>query len=255
LASRLGLPLDRLRDVQPLFESPTPQGMFSRWHAVEFHGNQLPHVKIYLNPLVHGPDGAGTTIEEALRRLALPESSLDAVKAVTARGQQDELKYFSLDLSRGDAARVKVYVRHHEVSGLELEHALRHSRRYTPGRAAAFCRTMANGAERYCGRPVFSCLAWSADDPRPSATVYFPVASYVRDDSDANERTLRYLREFGIGTTAYERAISAFATRPLESGVGMLSYVSTKIERGADRVTVYLNPELYQVRAPGIRAA
>lgn len=255
LATRLGLPLERLHEVQALFESTTPQGLFSRWHAVELHGDEPPHVKIYLNPLVHGRERAAATIEATLRRLGFSDTSLDAISAVTARGHEDELKYFSLDLSSGDAARVKVYVRHHGVSGVELESALRHTRRYSAGRAAAFCRTMSSGAERFAGRPVFSCLAWSADDPCPSATIYFPIASYVRDDAEANERTLRYLREIGIGTSTYDKAIAAFASRPLSAGVGMLSYVSTKIEQGTDRVTVYLSPEVYQVRAPGIRAA
>jgi len=108
---------------------------------------------------------------------------------------------------------------------------------------------MAESPGPYARRPVFTCLSFVEGSARPQiATVHFPVRPYAGHDGAVRERVLRYLHPEGVAT--YERAIAAFARRPLAAGVGMHSYVSLRINKGRKRLTVYLVSELFKtVRA------
>jgi hypothetical protein len=48
----------------------------------------------------------------------------------------------------------------------------------------------------------------------------------------------------------YSAALEGFAKRPLQSGVGLQSYVSVRLHSGPRHVTIYLSPEVYRIEPP-----
>lgn len=243
LAARLRLPTDRLRLIDDLFTAPDPAGLFSRWHAIEYCGSRAPRVKVYLNPQIRGIEQAREHIDEALRRLGRDDAREELVHRIR-RGPADELKYFALDLDHGPTARVKVYTRHHNLQGNELETFFADSRDYALGRASAFCRDML-GDGPHAGKPVFSCLSWVDDHGEPKPTVYAPIVGYVANDGEAWTRVAAYMRNAGLDADAIERALVAFVGRPLSTCRGVISYVSARWDNGQPRMTVYLSPLAY----------
>lgn len=267
-----GLSIARLRAVQELFAPTLATRRFALWHALCFRPGELPDYKVYLNPAASGQAAARATVEQALSRLGFP----DAGAHLPPTTPSDRVVYFSLDLpyaapapslspSRSEGAddraterpsmvypsvkapaRVKVYTAHHEATPRKIESALASVRGYQPGRVAAFCEAMAGGTGPYHRRPVQTCLSFTAGSSVPtSGTVYFPVRSYADTDLEVKARVMAYLpRDVAA---VYERALGAHATRPLEDGVGMQTYLSLREGSGPGRVTVYLSPEIYTV--------
>ena len=252
LAYRLGLDTQRLDAVESLFMTDDPAGLFSRWHGVDFRPGRPPEVKVYLNPRIHEPVNAASVVEQALDRVGLPQA-WPALARVRLRGDKDELKYFSLDLGRHDDPRVKVYVRHHEVTCEELESALHECHGYEAGDATTLCRAMVGHDGPYTARPIFSCITWVDEVHPPRTTTYVPIAGYVEHDAEAFSRIRDFMASAGIPTDGYERALRAFCSRPLEAGVGMQSYVSFKRDRNNPKMTVYLGPEAYHTRPALVR--
>lgn len=248
LVRHLAIDETRLRRVADLFAAPHPQGSFVRWHAIEFSGSDRPRVKVYLNPAARGPTATRDALETALVRLGR-RPAWDIVASHLVRGEDDELKYFSLDLAPDPEARIKVYVRHHGATEAEIEAFVAGARGFSSGRVAAFCRETL-GASPFTARPVFTCLAWNDAGRLPIATVYTPIAAYATDDAQVYDRVVAVLRTAGVDSRAYERAIAAFAQRKLCDGVGMHSYVSMKVDASDPRIGVYLSPECYEIRAP-----
>lgn len=251
LANELGVSMDRLRSVEDLFTTEDPSGLFSRWHGVDFRPGRSPEVKVYLNPRIHQPVNAAAVMEAAFERLGMADA-WGRVAQFAARGDRDELKYFSLDLGRHDAPRVKVYVRHHEATCQDLEAALESCRGYAAGDVTTMCRALLGGEGPFVSRPLFSCLSWVDSAEAPLATTYLPIAGYVSDDREAFHRVRDFMLGAGLPAASYDRALRAFANRPLEDGVGMQSYVSFKREGDSPRMTVYLGPEVYQARLPNV---
>ncbi|WAS90449.1 tryptophan dimethylallyltransferase family protein [Nannocystis punicea] len=207
LVRRLNLRAERLRRVEDLFQSTAPSGRFSRWHALEFSPGRPISVKVYFNPQLHGRECAGEVVEAALRRLGRPDA-WDEVVRRAARGEADELTYFSLDLDDSPTTRAKVYVRHHHATAEEIEATLAGTREYSPGSASAFCRAMLGSARPFGARPVFTCLSWVEGVPGPKPTIYAPVAGYARDDADVRDRVLSFMRAAGLPSDAYERMLA-----------------------------------------------
>jgi len=246
LAARLNLPLARLRQVEELFDDAAPSGLFSRWHALEFRPGRPPSVKLYLNPQIRGPAGAASAIEEALRRLGLAHAWAD-LRQRARRGEDDEWKYFSLDLDDGATARVKVYVRHHGLRCEELETYLAHTRDYAPGAATEFCRAMLGSHEPFASKPVFTCLAWADPTRPPKPTVYAPIAGYVSDDDEARARISTFMANKGLRTRSYEAGLDALL--PSASAKPIQSYASVRWDAGGPRMTVYMSPNAYAEHA------
>jgi DMATS type aromatic prenyltransferase len=243
LASRLRLPTARLDLVAHLFTAPEPAGLFSRWHALEYGNGRAPRVKIYLNPQIRGIEHARACVDEALCLLGR-EDAREELDHRVRRGAADEIKYFALDLDHGPTARVKVYTRHHNLQGNELETFLADARDYSLGRASTFCREML-GEGPHAGKPVFSCLAWVDDHHEPKPTVYAPIVGYVASDAEAWARIAGYMRSVGLDPDPLERTLVAFVGRPLGASRGVISYVSARWDAGAPRMTLYLSPLAY----------
>src|SRR4051812_16200042 len=121
LAREYGADLSRFRMVSDLFTPPEMRGAFALWSAVVFADNKPTGFKAYFNPQAQGAGSAVALVEEGLRRLGLPGAWRHLAATMARRGpHRDELKYFALDLSASEQARVKVYVRHHEATPEDL---------------------------------------------------------------------------------------------------------------------------------------
>ena len=241
LARHFAIDLGRLAVVEDLFAPSGHCPRFALWHAVCLPRGRAPEFKIYLNPQAHGKTHASEVVREALARLGFGAASLPVL------GPEDELCYFSLDLSAAPRARVKIYIAHQRATLARIEAAVSVACDYQPGRATAFCQAMSDARSSFEARPVLTCLSFVSGNTRAtSATVHFPVRSYAANDQVVKERLRSYLSE--PSALLYEQAIEAFAHRPLADHSGIQTYVSLRLQRERDRVTVYLAPELYTAR-------
>ncbi|MEZ4220968.1 MAG: tryptophan dimethylallyltransferase family protein [Polyangiaceae bacterium] len=251
LAREFGVDLTRYLAIRDLFWSERPAGPFTLWLAAALGAEGPPSFKLYLNPAVHGSIEAPQVIEAALHRLGF-DAAWPAIGNVLAwRGPEaDELKYFSLDLSPGPEARVKVYARHHHATRDVVASAAGACSSGDPESISLFLRTLAPDVDLYEGRGPFTCYAFTAGSGSApdSVTTHFPINGYAQSDQEAQERILLVHDAFGLPNAPYIRALSAIAERPLDSGVGTHSYVSLRTKRGRTRLTLYLPSEAY---APG----
>jgi DMATS type aromatic prenyltransferase len=253
LGARSGADLTRLRRIQDLFLPEGMQGRFAVWSSVVFERGEAPAYKVYLNPGAQGRGLAPTVVEEALARLDMPHAWANLCEAAMQRGAYlDEIKYFALDLSPGEHARVKVYVHHHGATAADLEAACSHSKNYAPSAVLAFARAMRGGDARMTARAPFTCHAFtSASAARATTTAYIPVCAYARDDSEVFRRHVAYLEACGIETDMYRRIVVDAAPRSLDAGIGLQSWIALRSDAECPRMTVYLATEARRVYAPG----
>jgi DMATS type aromatic prenyltransferase len=250
LRDRHGADLRRLDQIADLFEPRREHGSLAMWYAVSFRPEHAPEWKAYLDLRAQGSERARAVLEEALDRLGLAAAYPRLMREAGARDLLDELVYFSLDLADHERARIKVYFRHHDATIDDLERVVGGAGAEA-GEVAAFCATVLGHTGPYRPRPLVSCWAFTGGSEPSGATLYAPIAYYVCDDAEARARIRRWMDRAAIEPDGYERALAAFARRPLESGVGMHSYVSFKRDRGRPRLTVYLAPEAYRTFPPG----
>lgn len=243
--------LTRLDRIADLFEPRHEHALLALWYAVGIRKDRLD-VKAYLDLRARGTEHALEVLEEALARLDLAAAYPRVLREAARRGPTlDELVYFSLDLSRRDDARVKVYFRHHHASAADAEHVIGRIGGAAEGDVTAFCKQILGDAGPYYARPLVSCWSFAGGAEPSGATIYAPIAYYTHDDAEAATRIRRWLAPQPETARLYDSALRAFARRPLDRGIGMHSYVSFKRDRGATRSNVYLAPEVYQVFPPG----
>jgi DMATS type aromatic prenyltransferase len=248
--------MERLEKVRDLFLPERPQGLFSIWLGVSFSPG-APDVKLYLNPEAQGPGKAAALVEEAMVRLGFPKGWHAISRSIARRGRElDELKYFSLDMTPSDTARVKVYVRHLNATAEDCEAAATIARSHRAGDVADFVRAMAPGENGVLpGRPPATCLSFvEGDDERPAAvTHYFAVnGGYAVSDAAVAARVRDYLTRNGASSDAYEQCLEAAAERPLDAGIGLQSYTALRRDKKGIRLTAYFAVELFE---PGKIAA
>jgi DMATS type aromatic prenyltransferase len=251
LRDRHGADLRRLERIADLFEPRKEHGMLALWYAVCFQSGEPPAWKSYFDLRARGGEHARAVLEEALDRLGMSAAYPRVMREAASRDLLDELMYFSLDLAAHDGARVKVYFRHHHATAADLERVVSGTGSAGAGEIRAFCAAILGHDGPYLPRAPVSCWSFAAGSEPIGATVYAPIAYYVRDDGEARARIRRWLDRAGIEPSGYERAVAAFARRPLEAGVGMHSYVSFKRDRGVPKLTAYLAPEAYRTFPPG----
>ncbi|WP_257453784.1 tryptophan dimethylallyltransferase family protein [Archangium lipolyticum] len=240
-----GITLDRLERVRELFEPRNPGASFSLWHAFGLKAGGKPDFKVYLNPLARGPGQESELTREALDRLGFTGSWRFISQEVMRRGPKDRLVYFSLDLSAGPAARVKLYVAHQDATVEDLEEVLSRGGEYMPGEPRSFCRALSGGEGPFTARPPLTCFAFTSDNAaRPfSSTLHFPLRAYVVDDLHS-VRAIRQIlepRDRGL----FEQVLAAISDRPLEAGRGLVQWASLRHQRRQARTTFYLAPEAY----------
>ncbi|HZS41824.1 MAG TPA: hypothetical protein VFF06_33575, partial [Polyangia bacterium] len=205
-----------------------------------------------------GQERAPRLAEKAMRRLGFGGAWPAIAAHLLGRGpERDRLMYFSLDLSRSAAARVKLYVRHFAATGAVLEHVCAAAPGLQPGSVEEFCRALAGADGPFLQKAPVTCAAFVEDDvERPSTTtIYFPVAAYAPNDRVARDRIAGYLAQHALPLDAYTTPLDAFATRRLGDGAGMQSYASLRCGCARPRVTVYFSPEVFSGAEARARAA
>ena len=249
-----GVAVERLRLVEDLFFPEEPEGIFAVWHGVSFSPDKEPEFKIYLNPQAQGEARAAAIMEEALDRLGFRRVWPVIAEIAARRGpEKDEFKYFSLDLSGDKAARVKLYVQHHDATVEDLEIALSAASNYVKGDVTEFCQAMTGSNGPFSERSVITCFSFVEEDKDcPSVgNFHLPLRAYTYNDQLASDRIYRYLAKHILPSSIiYERFLPAFAKRSLKDGKGMHTYVSFRREQGYSRITLYLAPEAYKIQEP-----
>jgi DMATS type aromatic prenyltransferase len=246
LERKYGVSLARLREVADLYEPTSPSCRYALWHGVSFSPNQAPKFKVYVNPLAQGSERGPAVVRETLARLGFTSAMQDVFADSDSRC---EFRFLSLDLSDSPAARVKVYRVHYDSTPDEIESWLRVVPGYSKPLVDEFWSSVAGAEPRFSSMPVSTYMSLDSRSPKPSsATIHFPVRSYADSDLQVRERMQSFLT--GPELDYYERAIASFATRPLEEGLGLHSYVSVRLHPGSRHVTVYLSPEAYRVEPP-----
>ncbi|WP_319695929.1 tryptophanase [Streptomyces sp. ME19-01-6] len=244
-ARRWGFTTDRLDRIEDLFFPSSPQGPLALWCALELRPGGVPGVKVYLNPGANGQDRAAETLREALGRLGHG-------RAFDALPPADGFPFLALDFGAWEAPRVKVYLTHHDLSATDVGSLSRMSPEPSRELLEDFFRT-AGGDERLSGRPVITCHSITGTDPDlPSGfTLHIPVRGYVRHDGQAHERAVVLLRRLGLDSAAFDQALTALTSRPLQDGVGLIAYLALVHERDKPtRMTTYLSCEAYDVKPP-----
>ncbi|GAB2736775.1 tryptophan dimethylallyltransferase family protein [Streptomyces bullii] len=245
--------LDRLAD---LFLPPSAHGPLALWYALELRPGGVPGIKVYLNPAASGPEQAGATVREALRRLGHH-------KAFAMLPEAAGYPFLALDIGVWETPRVKVYTTHPALSAREACALNRTVPGPGPEDVAAFFHIAAgerpttgaeNGPEaRLVRRPALACHSFTEDETgRPSGfTLHIPVRDYVRDDAEALARASALLTRFGTDPSVLDRALAALTTRQLSDGAGLIAYLALAYERGRPlRITAYVSSEAYAVRPP-----
>lgn len=262
LVPNLAVDFSRLRALEDLLLPPEIKGRFAAWYAVGFERERAPILKGYFNLGVQGPARAPQIAEEALHRLGF-HKAWPLMAEILGRREvgAEEVVYFALDLSPVAGARAKLYFRHHTPTAAFLEEVSSVARYHQPGAVAEFYRQLSGGSEGpYNGKGAVTCFSFTdPSDARPTtATSYIPVTHHARDDAEIRGRITRYLQAQGLDTAPYLRMLEAYASRPLEDGTGMHTYVAMRW-KGKPRVTVYFSPEVYssqpRLQAPVAKAS
>jgi hypothetical protein len=241
--------MTRFERTADLFLGDEPAPPFSLWHAVCWAPGASPSFKLYLNPRVRGRDRARGLIDQALDRLGLGKEAHVYLERI-ARSPNDEFRYFSLDLSAGLGARVKIYVTHHAAGAQELEEVMSVSPHHRAGDVRYFCDAMTGHGGPYMIKPVTTCISFIKGATQPHAmTLHLPVAHYVDSDEVTARRVSHFLRENGLDYMRYRRAINVFAPRALDEGVGVQSYASYRREAAGLHFSAYFSPELFRCAA------
>jgi DMATS type aromatic prenyltransferase len=247
IAGEAGASLDRFNRIEDLFLPPHPEGAFAIWIGVS-SAESGPRLKAYLNPQIRGRESAVSLVDEAMARLGLTSAWLVARAALSAAPEQpDELGILSLDLCGDPEARVKLYVRKHAATVPDIGVLVGLCSETCPEDTFTFYSTLAGNAGPFVCKPVIVELAFTRSNAeRPaSATLEFPLSSYVSNDLVARERVTRCLAAFGLETHRYHAALDAFASRPLEQRSGIHAHVTLRRSRGRPRIAVYLATEAY----------
>lgn len=249
LARRWNFTTGPLDELQDLFMPAAPQGAFALWCALELSPGGVPKVKVYLNPAANGANRSVSTVREATRRLG-HQRAFGALPAGSG------YPFLALDLGDWAQPRVKVYVRHDNLTAGQAGRLA--CTRPRPGAASVegFFRMAAGvGPETTAlsRRPGLSCHSFTdTADTRPSGfTLHIPVRDYARHDADALTRTARILRHHGMDASVLPTALAALTERRPEDGVGLIAYLALAHEQDRPpRVTAYLSSEAYAVRPP-----
>jgi DMATS type aromatic prenyltransferase len=253
LSAHYNVSIDRFEQIADLYAPTNSDAKFSMWHSACFYPDKEPAFKLYLNPQAQQPSRAAAIVEESLVRLGFTHAWPTLAETAAQRGpDKDEFVYFSLDLAAHNRARVKVYLRHHDATPAELESALSAARNYVAGDAIEFCQAMAPEQSSFSEKSITTCFSWvEGDNANPSSgTLQLPISNYAIDDRVVCDRLDLHLIEHSLPFSLYNSAIQSFATRSLEEGVGMHSYISLRRDRQQQRLVIYLNPEVNGVRPP-----
>ena len=252
LESSFAVDLSRFRRVQDLFLPEHMQGRFALWCSAVFDKHEQPSFKAYLNPQAQGTGASQQIVEEALARLGLHAAWTTIREVAMRRGVLDEVKYVALDLEPHRAARINIYVHHHDATAAELDAACRRSQNCRSGDVVAFARALRGSEEPMRARAPLTCHALTSEAPEHiTTTAYVPVCAYARDDGAVCARFTRYLEDAGLNTLLYHRIVAAASIRRLEIGVGMQSWIALRPNGDEPRFAVHVATEANRIHEVG----
>jgi DMATS type aromatic prenyltransferase len=250
VGSEDNLCLERFRALQEEFLPADPCGPFALWLGVSWAAGRGLQTKAYFSPQVQGVEGATVLVDRAMSLLGHAEAwALLRTRLVEIGRPRDELAILSLDLGASPDARVKVYLRHEQANIHELDALVSIVPDYRNEDVETFYRALGASDVRFTAKPPITEFAFvSPDQSQPaSATLEYPIGSYVESDEEARARVLDCLAAFGLPTRDYERAIRAFATRSLEADRGIHAHVTLRrLRDGRPRIAVYFASEVYR---------
>lgn len=235
LAQRYQLPLDDFEAIPDLFLPDEPQDCFSLWHAVVLRPDGQHEFKVYVNPAVRGAERAPDLVAQAFERLGLAHDTV-VTRAFRPGGMSDRFVFLSLDLHPEPHSRVKVYVAHHHARAAGMERA---ACAVLPGVARDFCQQVGGPRVAFTKRPLMSCYTFVNGNMPSDDTLHLSIHDDVADDKVA------LLKRHGADPSALDRALKSIAERPLDGGVGLISFVSLRMGRLRSGVTVYLSSKAY----------
>jgi hypothetical protein len=243
IASGSAASLQRFEQIAPLFAPRVSRpSSFALWHSACVNADAPTTYKLYLNPQIEGDENARALIMEALRRLKLD----DGARFIEERLDRpnERFVYFSLDLSAAATARVKVYFTLDINDLARAESLFAGTKNYHAGSLFSWLETLVGTTAQQARetRPLLACVSFS-HDARPHMTLHVPIRCYSPDDEQALRRTISLLEPHHANRL--EHAVRSWATRPLDAGGGLISYVSCRAESTMTRVTVYLAPQLF----------
>jgi hypothetical protein len=217
----------RFEVLQDLFFTEKGRETFGARLSVSLAEGRPATFEIYLDPSVTGRTRAPLLIERSLVRLGFTAAWPCIGQRLTARGpDDDELKYVAIDLS-SSRPRVKVYARHLRSDAAVLDAAARSGRSYRNDDALEFLRSLKLGSSPFDGLAPLTCYEFSTGTGlRPdTVAIELPICGYAEHDAAIRQNILTCLDQLGIAKEQYERALSILADGPLDSGVGVQSYV------------------------------
>jgi DMATS type aromatic prenyltransferase len=256
IAAETGTSLYRFRQIADLFFPEEPSPPFTLWFGVSWIRGQPLRLKVYLNPQVRGLEHAFGLVAQALERLGFARAWATVEELLSRRPREAvEIGIFSLDLSSGQGARAKIYVRHHQAMVEDIETIARCTGEHARADVAAFYHTLADGSGPFVGKPAVTEIAFvDAGADRPAeTTLAFPIGRYVETDQVACDRIRSCLAAFGLSSDAYDRAIHLFATRQLAEGRGIHAHATLRRIGGQPRIAVYFASEAYVPAPHGLR--
>ncbi|MFM9588187.1 tryptophan dimethylallyltransferase family protein [Streptomyces scabiei] len=262
LAAQWGVRPTELARVSDLFLPPAPHGPLTLWCALELRAEGTPRIKLYLNPGARGAERSLETVREAMARLGHEQAFEPLHRYLRPRfPERAGLMFFALDVGPWPRPRAKVYVVHPHATAADAAEAARLVPAASPRKVAEHCRRI-GGDGPFDRLPLLSCYAFTDEGERKGRrkgevrgptghTVHVPVRACVRDDRAARDHAVRLLRRHGVCGAPLDRALAALTVRPLDAGVGLISYLSlVQAARQAPRITVYLSSEAYRVFPP-----
>lgn len=239
-----GRHLGRFDAIESIFapSAADADARFAIWHATATTHDGVSKVKVYVNPQIHGMANAPELTRKALETLGFSS----AWTFLSTRLDGAELIYFSLDLEASSSARVKVYLAYPNAALEQIEEALQGGRGYTTGDAAEWVRSVTSHRGPYNARPFLVCWAFNGAEAAPRPTLHVPVRSYNASDAEAVAGFTRRVPQEKAELT--RDALSRIHGRPLEAGLGFISYVSFQYDNNDVRLTAYLAPQLFAER-------
>lgn len=243
----LGANLSRFEQVRDILLPDVPEARFSLWHAIQLSG--ALEAKAYFNPQILGKARSYGLVEAAMDRLGFAKIWPSILAASQRRTEDDEIRYFALDLHGGTQARVKVYFYQRGVDVEHLERMASVRPGYVRGEVSEVCRAITGTTGPYAQYPVCTYLSVVEGELVPTEfAVQIPIRFYAANDAIARDRIIAYLTSRGLSSAGFEAALDAMSMRPLSAGSGLISYVS--LRTGSARMTYYLSFEAFGVGAP-----
>lgn len=240
--------LSTAETVRDLFVPRARGARFGLWLATALRPGATPLIKVYFDPMAAGIEYRHTLVAEAMGRLGLA-TGWAWLNRYVLDWPDLEIDFFSLDLTRSDNARVKIYTTAATRDAAAVEALVAPLPKYTSGAATKFCTDMLSASMVFDQRLPQVC--WSlmsrVQEQPVNGTLYLPVRCYTGDDETTLRRIKRTLP--GPEAVALDRAVRRIARRDLTAGPGIIAWASTRLIAGPPRITTYLSVEGYTAPA------